>query len=344
MYVALRELRAARGRFAMITVVVVLVAILVTFVSGLAAGLRHQNVSAVDDLPGTSVIFADNGAAASFDESQLTAAQVTAATRDEQGAVPVGIARAKLNGPGHAPMSVAVFGMPARSAPQTVDQSSGTIRLSTEVTDELGLSPGDRISLGEKTFTVAAAVGDQWYSHSPVVYISLSDWQALNPQAGAATVVTADAEGTSVPGTMTVAHSDIRSALASYNSENGSLQLMTVMLFIISALVVGSFFVVWTVQRIPDIATLKALGASTSSLVRDSLAQAALVLIAGAAVGTAIAAGVGAAISSSMPFVSDASTTLLPAALIVVLGLAGSVVALRFLVTTDPLTALGGQR
>ena len=33
-------------------------------------------------------------------------------------------------------------------------------------------------------------------------------------------------------------------------------------LFVISALVVGAFFTVWTIQRSGDIAVLKALGAS----------------------------------------------------------------------------------
>ena len=115
------------------------------------------------------------------------------------------------------------------------------------------------------------------------------------------------------------------------------------MLFVISALVIGAFFTVWTVQRIPDIAVLKALGASTGSLVRDALGQAALVLVVGAAIGTAITALVGGFLGG-IPFVLTTATTLLPAAAIIALGLIGAALALRFLVTTDPLTALGGTR
>ena len=40
MFVAIRDLRRARGRFALITLVVVLVSVLVTFLGGLTAGLR----------------------------------------------------------------------------------------------------------------------------------------------------------------------------------------------------------------------------------------------------------------------------------------------------------------
>ena len=54
MFVALRELRSARWRFALITGVVFLLALLVTGLSGLTSGLGHQNVSAVKALGGGS--------------------------------------------------------------------------------------------------------------------------------------------------------------------------------------------------------------------------------------------------------------------------------------------------
>ncbi|CAN5573595.1 hypothetical protein BH09ACT9_BH09ACT9_24330 [soil metagenome] len=63
-FVAMRDLRAARGRFALISVVVLLVALLVSFLSGLTAGLRHQNVSAIEAMNADTVVFADTGAGA----------------------------------------------------------------------------------------------------------------------------------------------------------------------------------------------------------------------------------------------------------------------------------------
>ena len=56
-------------------------------------------------------------------------------------------------------------------------------------------------------------------------------------------------------------------------------------LLVISALVVGAFFTVWTIQRSGDIAVLKALGASAGTLMRDALGQAAVVLLLGSVVG-----------------------------------------------------------
>ena len=88
-------------------------------------------------------------------------------------------------------------------------------------------------------------------------------------------------------GTRTVARDDSLAAIGSYTSENGSLQLIRGFLFAISALVIGAFFTVWTIQRSGDIAVLKALGASTASLLKDALGQAVILLAGGTAIGTA---------------------------------------------------------
>ncbi|SEQ95908.1 putative ABC transport system permease protein [Streptomyces radiopugnans] len=63
------------------------------------------------------------------------------------------------------------------------------------------------------------------------------------------------------------------SAIGSYTSEDGSLQLMRGFLFALSAPVVGAFCTVWTIQRSGDVAVLKALGASTEGLLKDVLAR-----------------------------------------------------------------------
>ena len=146
--------------------------------------------------------------------------------------------------------------------------------------------------------------------------------------------------------TRTVAVSPLASltALETFRSEVGSLGLMIVMLFGVSALVVGAFFTVWTLQRADDIAVLKALGASDASLVGDALGQALVVLAAGVGVGIGLVSVLGTLANGVLPFLLSPLTTLLPAAVMVVLGLAGAAVALRTVTKADPLTALGSNR
>ncbi|TXG89558.1 ABC transporter permease [Rhodococcus rhodnii] len=343
MYVALRDLRAARGRFALITAVVVLVALLVSFLSGLTAGLGHQNISAPSQIAAERVVFADGGSGPSYDESSLTGDQIAQWRSDAETVDPIGLTRGQAGVDGGAEATVALLG--ANGGFDRPLPEAGTVLLSEGAATDLGASAGDTARIGDATYTVAGVGGDDWFSHSPVVWMALEDWQHANPRGGDATVLAvsgvtdedaanaaADTVATSVTGSF--------EGIASYQAENMSLSLMTTMLFAISALVIGAFFTVWTVQRTPDIATLKALGATTGSLVRDALGQAFVILVLGVALGIGLTTAFAVFAGGALPFVVDVSTTLVPGAALVGLGLVGAAFALRFLVTTDPLTAL----
>ncbi|WP_282780528.1 MULTISPECIES: ABC transporter permease [unclassified Nocardia] len=349
MFVALRDLRAARGRFLLITLVVTMVALLVSFLSGLTSGLAHQNISAVQSLRADAVVFADTGGEASFDTSTLTAEQVDAWQRTGGTVDPIGISRTRATAAGAPPTQVAVFGVDGTPFGNRVATTSGEVVLSSAAAGRLHANAGDTVELGSGVFTVRGVTGDDWYAHTPVVWMTLSDWQALSPGSGAATILAVSgvsdlAAADAAAHTITTSTADSLSAMSSYEAENGSLTLMTVMLFAISALVIGAFFTVWTIQRTGDIATLKALGATTGSLVRDALGQALAVLLIGVGLGVGGTAVASLFLGDALPFVLSVSTTLFPAVVLIVLGLLGAAFALRFLVTTDPLTALNQSR
>lgn len=359
-FVAWKDLRFAKGRFALMGVVVVLITVLVGLVSGLTAGLAHQNISAITDLRADRLAFAApaDGEKVSFTDSQVDAAtwQAWADVPGVTSAEPLAITMTRAAVDGGKAASVAAFGVePGSSLAPDSRVADGSVVLSTAAADDLGLAPGDTLTLAGRQVEVAAVAGDDWYSHTPVVWASLADAQqggaAADGDAPTATVValTTDsgadlAAADARLGTSTVTTGDALSAIGSYTSENGSLQLMRGFLFAISALVIGAFFTVWTIQRSGDVAVLKALGASTRYLLRDALGQAVVLLVLGTAIGSAIAAGVGLAIRGSAPFVLDLSTVLVPALVMIALGAAGAGLSIRRITSVDPLTALGSAR
>ncbi|GAA4894548.1 hypothetical protein GCM10023237_11050 [Streptomyces coeruleoprunus] len=208
--------------------------------------------------------------------------------------------------------------------------------------------------LGTREVTVAAVAGDASYAHTPVVWTSLDDWQGLGPTGTIpeeqATVIalrggTDHAAGDRAAGTESRTIDESLTAIGSYQAENGSLQLMRGFLFVISALVTGAFFTVWTIQRSGDVAVLKALGASTPYLLKDALGQAVVMLTAGTLLGTGLAAGIGALVSGGdVPFVLEPLTVLGPAAVMIALGVLGAALSIRRITAVDPLTALGSAR
>ncbi|MEU8241064.1 FtsX-like permease family protein [Actinoplanes missouriensis] len=99
------------------------------------------------------------------------------------------------------------------------------------------------------------------------------------------------------------------------------------------------------IARSGDVAVLKALGASTAWLLRDALGQAVVLLTTGTLTGTALAAAAGALVSgTSVPFQLSAATMLVPATVMVVLGVLGAALSIRRITSVDPLTALGSAR
>lgn len=370
MFVAVRDLRFARGRFALMGTVIVLITMLVGLLSGLTAGLGRQNVSAITDLPADQIAFTAPGPGQELSYSASTVTeqqwQRWAAQPGVRRAEPLGITTTRVHAEAAdtAPVSaaVSVFGVQPGSslAPHADALTDDDVVLSRAAADDLGLAVGDALTLAGRPLRVAAVGGDASFSHTPVVWTTLGTWQrALPPGTGdepglSASVIALStssavdvAAGDAAAGTRTVARDDSLSAVGSYTSENGSLQLMRGFLFAISALVVGAFFTVWTIQRSGDVAVLKALGASTGTLLKDALGQAVILLAVGTAVGTALAAGLGAAVtaaSSAVPFSLTPATVLGPAVVIVVLGAAGAGLAVRRITSVDPLTALGSTR
>ncbi|QNP61561.1 ABC transporter permease [Streptomyces genisteinicus] len=361
MFVAWRDLRFAKGRFALMGVVIVLITLLVGLLSGLTAGLGRQNVSAVTGLPADRIAFGTPaGADLSWTDSTVSEEQWRrwADTPGVTAAEPLGVTLTRATAGGRS-AGVSAFGVRPGSplAPDAGRIGDGDVVMSAAAARELGVAGGDRISLAGRALTVVAVSGDAFFSHTPVVWTSLASWRHTAPPGSgpgapfAGVVALATAPGTPVGtvdravGTRTVTTGDSLSAIGSYASENGSLQLMRGFLLVISALVVGAFFAVWTVQRSGDIAVLKALGASTAGLLKDALGQAVVLLTGGTLAGTALAAGAGALLAdSSVPFHLSPGTVLVPAAVTVALGTLGAALSVRRITSVDPLTALGSAR
>ncbi|MBT2481160.1 ABC transporter permease [Streptomyces sp. ISL-94] len=364
MFVAWRDLRFAKGRFALMGSVVLLITLLVGLLSGLTSGLARENTSAITGLPATHLAFAAPAGdqKVSFTNSQVpeSAWQAWRARPGVSSAEPLGI-RTTNAASGERTAAVSVFGVdPAgKLGPRDGGLAQGRVVLTEKAAKELGgLTAGARLRIGPLELTVAAVSGTAAYSHTPVVWMDLDDWQrignpgtSIEPLATVVAVSASDGGGLDLAaagkasGTKAQTVDEALGAIGSYQAENGSLQLMRGFLFAISALVIGAFFTVWTIQRSGDIAVLKALGASTPYLLKDALGQAVVMLAIGTGLGTALASGFGALISGgNVPFVLDAATVLVPAAIMIVLGALGAALSIRRITAVDPLTALGSAR
>ncbi|MFD8590486.1 ABC transporter permease [Streptomyces sp. NPDC059637] len=375
MFLALRDLRFARGRFALMGAVVALIAVLGVLLSGLAAGLADAGISGLRALPNTHMAFDAKATSEQFSRSTVEKEdwQAWAAAPGVEEAVPFGntlanavVTEGRKKG---ADVNLAVFGMPSDSylAPEPTEgkglaAGSNGIVISQEIADE-GVELGDELTVDKSDIrlTVVGTVDETAsYGHIGVVYADLETWRHLHyglpgelpasarDQATAVALKMDSGADTAAVEKATGTRADDKEATygasPGYTAESSTMALIQGFLYAISALVVGAFFTVWTVQRKAEIALLKALGASTGYVLKDAMAQVVTVLVVSTAVGTGVGLALGSAMIGKVPFSLTAAAVGTSSGLLIVLGVIGAVVAVRRITAVDPLTALGANR
>lgn len=380
MFLALRELKFARGRFALMGVVIALISLLVVLLSGLSSGLVNDGVSGLKSMPATAFAFdggtkKDNAFSRSVvDEEQLAAWQGAEGIAEAE---PMGVNIVNGVTDDGTQIDLTLFGVepdgfmaPPVSSGEGIAAPGGIV-VSEPLKDE-GVEIGTVVTLERldlELTVVGFTEGQATFGHVDVAYLPLDTWKLMAAgaaQPGAPTdeqiaaldfpfssvvalqaadgvkpdyaAVDTDADTT----TMTLTESF--NASPGYEAETLTLSMIQFFLYAISALVVGAFFTVWTIQRSHDLAVLRAVGASSRYLLRDSLMQAAILLVGFTALGVAAGVGLGALMPDAMPFALEAAPIAVASGLTIALGLIGAAVAVLRIVRIDPLRALGGQR
>lgn len=321
MFVGLREIVKAKGRFGLIVGTVGLITLLVVMLTGLTNGLGKQNTEALEALDAKSVVFQD------MDEPSYMTSRVTA----EEGTVPLGTGQTLLLRENGKEESISILGLP-----KGTELPGGEVLGDSAVASRsLNVAPSDELSVGGTPITVDAVTDDLYFSHTAVLWVNTEDWKtAMHTDADGTVLLASDDRGMSMK--------DSFNGLAAYKSEQASFNMILGFLYAIAALVIVAFLTVWTMQRTRDLAILKAIGASNSYLRKDALGQAAVLLGIGAAVGALIALGIGLAASKVAPFSLTVLTVAGPPLAIWAIGMVGAFIATRQITKVEPQLALGG--
>lgn len=380
MFLAVRELRFARGRFALMGAVIALISVLIVLLSGLSSGLVNDGVSGLKALPATAFAFdagtmKDNAFSRSVvDDKQLAAWKKSPGIADAE---PMGVNI--VNGVTDEGMQIdlTLFGVepqgflvPQLSSGRNLGSVDGIV-VSESLRDH-GVELGTVVTLDRsdvKLTVIGFTQGQATFGHVDVAYLPLDTWRLIAAglsKPGAPTtgqidamhfpfssVVALRAADGAKPdfaaidasaGTTTMTLSEAFNASPGYEAETLTLSMIQVFLHAICALVVGAFFMVWTIQRSHDIAVLRAMGSSSRYLVRDSLAQAATLLVGFTVVGVVVGVAMGAMMPAAMPFDLEARPIAVASGLAILLGMIGAAVAVLRITRIDPLPGDGGAR
>jgi putative ABC transport system permease protein len=375
MFIALKDLAYAKGRFFLMGLIIALVALLVVLLSGLSSGLVDMNISGLKKLDATHVAFEYN------DHPSYQASMVDremwegwAQQKGVRRVLPIGYQTFKARGENDLPLTVSLWGVEPGSFldPGVIEgeaiSAQGRGVVITEKLLEEGVNIGDTIVL-DRVHTELKVIGiaeEANIAHVPIVFAPLALWQeaAYGPPGGPApgeklpdilfdyaTVIALQlSEGVDIKAiddnfdTVTLERKESFKASRGYSEEVNTIGMIEFFMVIISSLVVGSFFAVWTIQRTREIGLLKALGASNLYLMKDALGQALLMLIIFIALGTGVGLAAGTYIDKTpLPFNLEAATIIKMTGLMILMGMLGAALSIRRIVSVDAIIALEGE-
>ena len=177
--------------------------------------------------------------------------------------------------------------------------------------------------------------------HQPVTWASVEDIEQHRGQAVAMFVDHAHIDqAQSIAGVTVLEGNDRWNVSAAYAGEQLSLNLMIGMLYLVSMLVVGAFFIVWTLQRLHTVAVSSALGASRIILISQALIQAVIVTLIGVVIGAGGTIALISLIGDALPAVISGKTIVIPSLLVSAAALIGATLSLVPILKVDPRQAL----
>ncbi len=281
-----------------------------------------------------------DGAGNDLTASALPANAVAALSRvgGGTGVQPIGVSVVAFTQPNGTKTSIAVIAGLVDSGVVLDDTLSSSLRT------------GDKLTVAgtSSALTVTSFADTGGLEHLPTAYVSLKAWHGLRDSSLSGMVsgflvsgsASRSALAAAALGSVAVSPSAAISAVPGYAVETGTLKLITDFLMAISALVIGTLFWIFMLQKEGPLAVLRSAGANARLLVGSFLVQVGATTLLGIGLALIAVLLAGLALPAAI-FALPASAVAEAAALLTILALAASTASVRRLLTADPLTALG---
>lgn len=369
MRLALRELRRRPGRFAVATVILTLVAVLLLFLGGLLDGLIASSTGALRSQQGDVIVFSA-GSQDSLARSRIEP-EVRSQVESVVGAERVGgLGSVQLGGrlDGRGPrdlVPVVLFGydLAPRGLP---DEAPGAGEVYADASLEAeDIEEGTVIRLGPQRtpVTVIGFLDDSQFSGQGTLWGSVDTWRevlsANRPgdtaadgvtralvvnadPANSADLATAVDEATA-GATSTLSIPDAIEAIPGVTQQRGTFNQIIGVTVVIAIVVVALFFALLTIERTALYGVLKAVGASSRTLLAGLVLQAVVVTLVASTIGTLAAIGLDAVIpAGSIPFTITPGRIGSSVSILLVAAVFGSAFSFRRISSIDPAAAIGG--
>lgn len=358
MFLALREFKHARLRYALVTGVIVMVASLVFILSGLANGLASGNSEAIEAIDADGYVVAA-GSEFLLDRSRLPEDMVSAVQEADgiEDAQPMAASVGNVrNGDSGDVIGVSIIAVPPESFLDPGVNSGNNLASSPDVividkSLELeGVEIGDTLTFEPSGFQleVVGITNGHQYRLAPTLFVSSENLAEINPETKdtvAAIVVQGDADAiNALPDTidniMIGSENQIIEALPGYTEQALTLNLIQVFLIVIAAGIIAAFFFILTLQKMGELGVMKALGATTVELAKALVYQALILGTIGVLIGIAAGCVMIFIAEGVVPYQVQWQQMLLYGAMILLVATIGTLLSLFRIARVDPLDAI----
>jgi len=354
MFLAWNEIKRNKLRFALITGVLMLVAYLVFFLSGLATGLKDLNRESVDKWIATAIILTEESDKSIYQSSMLLG---QAADVDAEEVAVIGQLTA-IAGNGSSKKNVSIFGirddeflMPEVTEGKPFAGENEVIADDSLKEEGFGIGDELHLSSSDEKLTIVGFTDKARFNAAPVLYADLDTFhkvkfgegaEANNDRINGIVIRNGGTDTVTDNALQVIEIEEFIQNLPGYTEQNMTLTFMIYFLFAISAVIVAIFLYVLTVQKISMFGVMKAQGISNFYLSRSVIAQTFVLTAIGVIIGFALTLVTGAFLPAAVPVSFDLPTMVLYGAVLVAVAIAGAVFSVLTIVRIDPLKAIGG--
>ena len=376
-YLALKEIWRNRGRFFLVALVIALITLLVLFIAALGEGLANSNREYISRLDAQLVVFLDKSdyiiSASRMDQSFLKAVRRVEGVAE---AGPISTASTAIILKDGEVLKVSMLGVEPGSPglPEVSQGRAFQSQLAREVVIDANVAERTDIQVGD-TITIRSTQGtkDQFfnlkvvgltrgqaYLFAPTIFVPPSTWERVRPKSEAETNKTipdinvivvrlVHPEETGLVRTRMLASvrnvevADIPTTIRNipgYSAQQSTIQTQGVFTLLIGVLVIGGFFQIQILQKVPQLGVLKAIGSSNGTVAAAAVVQIMVITLVGVGIGGLLTYGFSFFFPPTVPLVFDGRSSLLAILALILIGPLGGMVSVIYAVRIEPLKAL----
>ena len=352
MFLAIKEIKREKLRYGLIILMIFLISYLIFVLSALATGLASENTQALESWDAQKVVLNKN-ANVSMSQSFLTKSDLKRASlsKDEAllGQIPVVVKKA-----GRPQISAQFIGVKKKQFiyhDQELIAGRRAKKNYEVAVDQAfktkGYQIGDKLALNgsSRKYKIVGFVKNAKINIAPIIYGTLESWKKLRqgmPTLEASAIISRNNHYKyNYKNSKTYPIDQFIKKLPGYTAQNMTFELMIGFLYIISLIIIAVFLYILTMQKMHNYAVMRAQGIPSSTLVKATISQAIILVLAGLIIGLAAMLVTVKVLPAAVPISFTPEIILTGTIGLLLTAIIGSLIPIRSILKVDPAQAIG---